>query len=129
MPRARNIPFFFVLDYLMPLEPRVRPMFGCHAIYVGEKIVFILRDRKTHREVNGVWIATGREHHKSLKKEFPSLCSVSVLNNGQGETGWQMLHAEADDFETDVVRACELVLHGDPRIGKIPKPKKKKRKI
>lgn len=128
MPRSKNIPFFFVIDYLTPLEPRVRPMFGCHAVYVGDKIVFILRDRKTHPEVNGVWIATGREHHKSLKKEFPSLCSVSVLNNGQGETGWQMLHAEADDFETLVVRACELVLHGDPRIGKIPKPKKKKRK-
>lgn len=128
MPRSKNIPFYFVIDYLMSLEPRINPMFGCHAVYVGEKIVFILRDRKTHPEVNGVWIATGHEHHKSLKKDLPTLCSVSVLNNGNGETGWQMLQAEDDNFESLVIKACEMVLHGDPRIGKIPKPKNKKRK-
>jgi hypothetical protein len=111
----------------MPLEPRINPMFGCHAIYVGEKIVFIVRDKKDHSDCNGVWIATSHEHHKSLKKEFPNMHSVWVLSNGKGETGWQMLHAEADDFESAVVHACELVLHNDPRIGKIPKAKKKKR--
>jgi hypothetical protein len=128
MPRSNNIPFYFVIDHLLQLEPRINPMFGAYAVYVGEKIVFILRDRKTHPEVNGVWIATGHEHHKSLKKEFPSMCSVSVLNNGNGETGWQMLQAEDEDFEPMVIKACELVLHGDPRIGKVPKPKKKKKK-
>jgi len=102
-------------------------MFGSYAVYVGQKIVFILRDRKTHPEVNGVWIATGHEHHKSLKKELPSLISVAVLNNGNGETGWQMLQADDEDFEPLVIKACELVLHGDPRIGKIPKPKRKKK--
>jgi hypothetical protein len=128
MPRSHNIPFYFVVDYLMQLEPRINPMFGSYAVYIGPKIVFILRDRKTHPEVNGVWIATGHEHHKSLKKELPSLISVSVLNNGNGETGWQMLQADNEDFEPLVIKACELVLHGDPRIGKIPKPKKKKKK-
>ncbi len=112
----------------MSLEPRINPMFGSYAVYAGEKIVFILRDRKTHPEVNGVWIATGHEHHKSLKKDLPSICSVSVLNNGNGETGWQMLPAEDEDFESLVIKACEMVLHGDPRIGKIPKPKKKKKR-
>jgi hypothetical protein len=128
MPRSKNIPFYFVIDYLLQLEPRINPMFGSYAVYVGEKIVFILRERKTHPEVNGVWIATGHEHHKSLKKEFPSMCSVSVLNNGNGETGWQMLQADDEDFEPLVIKACELVLRGDPRIGKVPKPKKKKKR-
>lgn len=128
MPRSQHIPFYFVLDQLLSLNPTIRHMFGCHAVYIGSKIVFILRDRKSHPEVNGVWIATGHEHHKSLKKEFPSLCSVSVLNNGKGETGWQMLQVDNDDFETSVIRACELVLHDDPRIGKVPKPKKRKKK-
>jgi hypothetical protein len=128
MPNTKNIPFFFVLDYLMPLEPYIKPFFGCYGVYVGEKIVFILRDKKSHPEVNGVWIATDHQHHKSLKKEFPPLCSVSVLNDGKGATGWQMLQAEADDFEPLVVKACELILHGDPRIGRIPKPKAKKKK-
>jgi hypothetical protein len=39
-----------------------------------------------------------------------------------------MLQVDADDFESSVMRACELVLHGDLRIGKVPKPKKKKKK-
>lgn len=126
MPRSKNIPFFFVLDKLMSLEPYVKPFFGCYGVYIGNKIVFILRDKRSHPEVNGVWIATDHQHHKSLKKELPLLCSVSVLNDGKGETGWQMLQAEEDDFEPLVIKACELVLHGDNRIGRIPKPKKKK---
>ena len=128
MSKNQQIPFSFILDYLLPLQPRIRPMFGCHAIYVGDKIVFIVRDKETELTCNGIWIATSHEHHKSLKKEFPSLQSVSVLNNGSRETGWQMVHAEADDFESSAIHACELVLRNDPRIGKIPKARKKKKR-
>jgi len=129
MPRSKNIPFPFILDYLLPLEPHMKPFFGCYGVYVGEKIMFILRDKDSHIDCNGMWIATSREHHKSLKKIFPSLTSVSVLNNGSRETDWQMLQADSDDFESSAIGACELVLKGDKRIGKIPKPKKKKKTI
>ena len=129
MPRSKNIPFPFILDYLLPVEPRINPMFGCYGVYVDEQIVFIMRNRDTHTDCNGLWIATSREHHKSLKKIFPSLTSVSVLNEGSRETAWQMLPADSDDFETAAIAACELVLKGDKRIGKIPKPKKKKKNI
>jgi len=129
MSRQTQIPFSFILDYLMPLQPRIRPMFGCHAIYVGDKIVFIVRDKETIRDCNGIWIATSHEHHISLKKEFPNMHSVYLLSDGKGETGWQMLPAEADDFESAAIKACEMVLHGDERIGKIPKPRKKKKKV
>jgi hypothetical protein len=89
----------------------------------------VLRDKKSHNECNGIWIATNKEHHKSLRKELPSMCTVSVLSDGSGkETNWQMLQADSDDFESLAIRACELVLHRDPRIGRIPKPKKKKKK-
>lgn len=125
---TKYIPFSFILDYLDIFNPRIRPMFGCHSIYVGEKIVFIIRDRDSHTDCNGIWIATSREHHESLKKDFPSLCSISLLNEGARGTEWQMLPAEADDFESSAIRACEMVLHGDSRIGKVPKAKKKKRK-
>ncbi|MGP8215952.1 MAG: hypothetical protein ACLQQ4_10345 [Bacteroidia bacterium] len=129
MPRSKNIPFYFVVDYLVPAEPRVRPFFGCYSVYIGDKIIFVLRDKKTYPECNGVWIATSHEHHKSLKKELPSMCSVTVLNDGAGrDTGWQMLRADDDNFEPLVIKACELILHGDPRIGKIPKPRKKRKK-
>ena len=41
-------------------------------------------------DANGVWIATGKEHHASLKKVLPSMKSVYILSNGKNETGWQM---------------------------------------
>ena len=113
----KKIPFDFVLDNLIPLSPEVKPMFGCHAVYVDEKIVFILRDREDHPEDNGVWIATSKEHHESLKKEFPSMHSIRLL--GSGITNWQVLPANSDDFENSVIRACELVLKEDTRIGRI----------
>jgi hypothetical protein len=44
--------------------------------------------------------------------------SIQVL--GKPVTGWQVLPVDAPDFESAALRACELVLAGDPRIGKIP---------
>ena len=117
-----KMPFEFVLDVLLPLEPEVRQMFGCHAIYVGEKIITILRDRSSHQDDNGVWMATELEHHESLKKDFPSMRSIRVF--GPGVTTWQVLPLDADDFEESVVRMCEMVLDGDTRIGRVPKKKR-----
>lgn len=118
----KTIPFNFVIENLFALDPIIKSMFGAYAIYVGNKIVLILRDKKD--EDSGVWIATVPEHHASLKKEFPIMRSIKIF--GSGETAWQVLPMEEDDFETSVNRACDLILKGDIRIGKIPKPKKKK---
>jgi hypothetical protein len=95
-------------------------MFGCTAVYIGEKIVFVLRDKPPARD-SGVWVATVAEHHASLRQELPGLRSISVL--GPGVTGWQNLPASMPSFERSVERACELVEEGDPRIGKVPKKK------
>ena len=119
LPTRTRPPYEFVLDALAPASPWTRPMFGCLAVYVGEKIVFVLRDKPTHSRDNGVWLATTREHHESLRREFPYMRSVGVL--GKAVTGWQLLAADASDFEQAALRACELVIAGDPRIGKIPK--------
>ena len=119
-----SIPFEFVLDCLYSKSPVVKPMFGCHAVYVGEKIVFVLRDREDAPEDNGVWIATTIDHHESLKKDFPSMRSIKVL--GSGVTGWQVLPVTSGDFEESVDKACEFVLKGDVRIGKKPKPRYRK---
>lgn len=117
-------PFEFVLDALSPLAPATRPMFGCLAIYVGRKIVLILRDKGGEDADNGVWLATTAEHHESLRAEFPNMRSIAVL--GKGVTGWQLLPSTAPDFEEAALHACDLVLAGDPRIGKVPKSKKRK---
>ena len=124
--KARKpVPHEFVLDALASLEPYTRPMFGCLAIYVKEKIVCVLRDKPGSPD-NGVWLATTREHHESLRRDFPGMRSIGVL--GAGVTGWQILPADAPDFEQAALRACELIAARDPRIGKIPKPRRTKRR-
>ena len=118
----KSIPFPFVLDNLFSMEPVVKPMFGSHAVYVEGKIVMVLRDKGDYD--SGVWIGTSKEYHESLKKEFPKMHSITIW--GTGVTGWQVLSEEEDDFEESVNRLCDLIIKRDPRIGKIPKPKKKK---
>ena len=93
-------------------------MFGCLAVYVGDKIVLILRDRPHAAADNGVWLATTEQHHDNLRRAFPNMRSISVL--GKKVTGWQVLPADAPDFEETALAACELIVAGDPRIGKVP---------
>ena len=119
--KTKAIPFDFVLDGLAGLDPWTRSTFGCTAVYVEERIVFILRSKKDRDD--GVWVATTKEHHASLRRELPNLRSITVF--GVGETGWQVLPVDAEDFEESVLLACALVRAGDPRIGKVPKPRRK----
>ena len=119
-------PHAFVLDALAARSPETRPMFGSLAVYVRDKIVFVLRDKSHSPAENGVWIATTREHHESLRAMFPNMRSIQVL--GRSPTGWQLLPADASDFEESALRACELVLANDPRIGKLPQVRRRVRK-
>jgi hypothetical protein len=123
--RKKSAPHQFVLDAIADLSPRTRPMFGCTAVYIEEKIVMILRDKPNQDADNGVWIATALEHHDSLRPEFPNMRSVRVF--GKKVTDWQVLPIEAPDFEEAAMRACELILAGDPRIGKVPGAKRASR--
>jgi hypothetical protein len=120
----KRVPHEFVLEAIEGLSPRTNPMFGCLAVYVGEKIVLILRDRKTVDD--GVWLATTAEHHESLRREFPNMRSIQVF--GKDVTGWQVLPADAPDFEESALRACELIAVRDPRIGKVPGARKRAKK-
>lgn len=125
MKKQSSIPFLFVLDELDSLSPRTNLMFGCYGVYIGEKIVLALRSRESHTDDNGVWIATKPEHHASLKKLLPSMRSIYVLGGG-GETNWQIIPEQAEDFEESVMTICSLIKKRDERIGNIPKAKKKK---
>ena len=116
--RRKPAPHQFVLDAIASLSPVTRPMFGCLAVYVGDKIVLILRDKQDAAADNGVWLATTVQHHESLRREFPNMRSIHVL--GKKLTGWQVLPVEAADFEQAALRAADLVIAGDPRIGKVP---------
>jgi hypothetical protein len=107
-----------VLDAIAALSPATRSMFGCLAVYVAEKIVLILRDKRESTADNGVWLATTKEHHESLRREFPNMRSIQAF--GTTVTGWQVLPVDAPDFEEAAMRACELIVARDPRIGKVP---------
>jgi len=122
--KPRTIPFDFVLDELYQVNPIIKPMFGCHALYLGNKMVLMLRHKEAHPRDNGVWVATTPEHVIGLKAEFPSMRPVELL--GANVTSWQNLPYESDDFEEAVLRVCAMIRKKDPRIGKIPKPRKKK---
>ena len=117
----KKVPFSFVLDELDELAPVTRLMFGTTAVYVGPRIVLALRDRATVDD--GVWVATTAEHHASLRRELPSLRSITVF--GPGESGWQVIPVTSETFEDEVLRLCAMVKKADPRVGKTPKPKKR----
>ena len=116
--QRKAVPHEFVLEAIASLSPRTRPMFGCLAVYVEDKIVLILRDKRDKTADDGVWLATTEEHHESLRHEFPNMRSIRVL--GKKVTGWQVLPSDAPDFEEAALRACELIVARDPRIGKVP---------
>ncbi len=120
--RRKALPHRFVLDAIAELAPATRAMFGALAVYVGEKIVFLLRDRADQPGANGVWVAIPDEHQESLSSEFPNAKPVRIM--GKEISGWRLLPVVAGDFEESALRACELVAKKDPRIGKVPKSKR-----
>jgi len=123
---SKAVPFPFILENLSRLTYTVKAFFGCHAIYVGDKILLAMRNKKEHPRDNGVWIATFVEHHASLQAIFPSMRSIELF--GKAPTTWQNLPLAAPDFEESVNTLCDLILKRDPRIGRIPAKKTKKRK-
>lgn len=120
----KPLPFEFVFDELSGVDYRVKAMFGAHAVYSGDKILFILREKDSHLEDNGIWIATLHEHHPSLRKDFPSMRSIFMF--GPGPTTWQNLPVDSDGFEESAMKLCKFIRQGDVRIGKVPASKKKK---
>ncbi len=116
--RRKRVPYEFVLDAIAEARPTTRAMFGALAVYVGEKIVFLLRDRLDDPQANGVWVAIPTEFQESLYAEFPNARAVRIM--GKDISGWRLLAVDADDFETSALYACELIVRNDPRIGKVP---------
>jgi len=118
------MPYEFIFDLLYPLEPTIKKMFGVSALYIDEKIYFALRKKEDNTADNGIWIGTEIEHHESLKKDFPVLTHLHNIPIKK----WLLLHEDEDNFEEVTTQICELIKKGDPRIGVLPKPKKKRKK-
>ncbi len=113
----RPTPFQFVLDELFPVRPTTKQMFGFTYIYLDEKLLLGLRDSVKQPQTNGIWLFTLSEHLASLHKEFPMLPRSSFWKSG--ENGWVILASKLGDFEECAFKACELILRGDQRIGRL----------
>jgi hypothetical protein len=46
---------------------------------VGDKIMFVLRDKASAPTDNGVWIALTPEHQLAQRRELPSMRPIGVL--------------------------------------------------
>jgi hypothetical protein len=123
----KRIPYSFVIEELDSIHPVIKPMFGCYSVYIGDKIILFLCEREKQPYQKGVWVATTPESFLSLAQEFSSMRSIE--NPKIGKSPWLMLPAAAADFEEQALRACELILSGDPRIGRVPKQKRRNKKI
>ena len=115
--RKRQVPFPFVLEELRSLRPTIKSLFGSTLIYLDDKLLFSLRNSVKHPGTNGIWIFTTAEHLDSLAKEFPELPRRQLWRSGNN--GWVVLASRLADFEEYAFRACELVLNGDQRIGRV----------
>jgi hypothetical protein len=112
-----TVPFPFVLDELESLRPTVKKVFGFTHVYLGEKLLFSLRDATTQRGTNGMWLYTTTDHADSLAAEFPELPRRQIWRSGK--KAWVILASRLGDFEENAFRACELILRGDQRIGRL----------
>ncbi|MGZ3756675.1 MAG: hypothetical protein ACXVAY_04455 [Mucilaginibacter sp.] len=117
---SKPIPYNFVFDYL-PGHIVVKPIFGMHYIYLNKKIMLVLRKVGKNLDLNGVWVATSKEHHQSLQNDAPGLTDFVLDNGDKHDSDWRLIREDDDDFEAAVIRICELISHGDKRIGRITK--------
>ncbi len=121
-PKAgKRAPFSFVLEELNSLSPMIKPMFGGVIVYIGEKMALFLYDQGK-LPFKGVSLATTPEHYRSLAQEFTSTRDAEPQRLGKHP--WLLIPAGAADFEGQALKACEMILNGDPRIGRAPEAKK-----
>jgi hypothetical protein len=127
----KKAPFAFALEELDAMAPLIKPMFGGFVVYIGERMTLFLYDRdKLPAQFKGVSLATTPEHYRNLAQEFSSTRDAAPRKIGKHP--WLHIPADAVDFEEQVLKACEMILNRDPRIGreleeKKPKGAKKKR--
>ena len=112
-------PYQFVLDELTPIRPSVRRVFGFAYVYLEERLLLALRESAKQPRHNGVWLYTEAEHVESLRREFPLLPRRCFWKSRKSGSGWVIIAADFEDFEEYAFKACELILKGDRRIGRV----------
>jgi hypothetical protein len=115
--KKRTLPFEFITEELASLRPTIKNAFGFTYVYLDEKLLFSLRNNRNRTGTNGTWLFTTGEHIDSLMKEFPDLSRRQIWRSGKN--CWVVLASRLECFEEYAFKACELILNGDPRIGRL----------
>lgn len=100
-------------------------MFSGYAVYIGDKIVCMLRESEKSPQDNGIWLVLSEQtdpSSRSLRKEFPSLRNIDLL--GGKISHWLLIPTDSPNFESEALHAAELLLAHDPRLGRIPESRK-----
>ena len=100
-------------------------MFSGFAVYVGDRLVFMLRDHTKYPKDNGVWLVLSEgidPADASLRRDFPSIRSIQMLGNKISH--WLLLPGDSADFEKEALDACGLILGRDSRLGRIPQSRR-----
>lgn len=97
----------------------LRSMFGAKAAYLRGKIFLCFCTGS--EPWRGVLVCTDRERQAALVAEFPELTPHTVLPK------WLYLPESADTFERTATLLVALARRGDPRLGVLPSPRKKRR--
>jgi hypothetical protein len=118
---ASPLPFPFVVDELMPLRPTIRRVFGFTYLYLGELLLCALRNSEKKPGSNGMWLFTTREHVDLLGAEFPDLPKRYLWRSK--DNAWVILPSRLEDFENYAFKACEMIINGDRRIGRLSRGK------
>jgi hypothetical protein len=121
----RKPPHPFIVEALAPLNPEVRPMFSGFAVYVGDRLVLMLRDAAKSARDNGVWLVLSEATDpadEGLRREFPSLRRIELLGNKIGH--WLVIPSDSPSFEKEALHACDLLLRHDVRLGRIPQSRR-----
>jgi len=113
----KPIPYDFLLDYL-PASVVIKPAIGMFYIYFEGKIILIFRKVGKNPQYNGIWIATRREDHTSLKATIPAVTDFVFGQDEALEPNWLQLKDDHEEFEEAAIALCELISRRDKRIGK-----------
>jgi hypothetical protein len=100
-------------------------MFSGFAVYLDNRIVCMLRDSAKQPRDNGMWLVLSDSTDpadRGLRREFPSLRSIELLGGKIGH--WLLIPSDGEEFETEALHACELMLRHDPRIGRVPQSRR-----
>ena len=85
----------------------------------------MLRDHAKSPQDNGVWLVLSEGTSPTdpkLRREFPSLRKIELLGDKIGH--WLLIPSDSPNFEIEALHACELMLRGDPRVGRVPKSRR-----